>query len=104
MAKKMITEEISELAMTEDEAQKVRGIPTVQILGHWYKATDIEDITWEDEEGTESSGVDYPEYAHSNYWDAKTFCVVLLDNTQLEVDVADKDTEVELLYQWIDTM
>jgi hypothetical protein len=99
-----MTEPPSDLAMTEEEARKVKGIGTVQILGYWYKATDIEDITWENEDGTDSSGVDYPEYASSYYGDAETFYVVLSDSTHLEVDVADKDTEIEMLYQWIDTM
>lgn len=99
-----MTEKTSELAMTEEEARNVKGIATVQILGYWYKATDIEDITWEDEDGTFSSGVDYPDYAHSNYWDAESLSVVLSDGTNLDVESTDKDTEVNMLYEWIDTM
>jgi hypothetical protein len=100
-----MTEVISKLAMTEEEARNDKsGMGKVQILGHWYKATDIEDITWVDADGTDSSGVDYPEYASSYYGDAEILYVVLSDGTQLEVDVTDKDTELEMLYEWIDTM
>ncbi|MEH2090729.1 hypothetical protein [Nostoc sp.] len=77
----------------------------INLLGNLYDLSEVEDIRWDNPDGTESSGVDYPEYAHSYYGDAETFYISLVDGTQLEVAISDLDHTTEhLLYEWIDTL
>lgn len=95
----------SQLAMTEEESQELGSSFTVKLLGHRYNISDIEDILWDNGEGDYCSGKDYPNNGHEGYTDAETLWIILVDGTELEVDILDLDFETQdRLYEWIDTM
>jgi hypothetical protein len=90
------------LAMTEAEAQQVSGYMTLEILGNWYKATDIEDICWDSGEYYYSA-TDFYDHGNRGFLD-NTYYVYLVDGTELEVDPNDPNTDHEMIQEWIDPM
>ena len=92
----------SPLAMTELESEtESSGIGILEIQGYFYKATDIEEILWDNTDGSQSSNLDEDIYS---YLDAETFTVVLVDGTELNLTLSDENTNIHMLYEAIDTM